>query len=264
MSGGSGGGKRRFFFFIVRRPHPPSQPRPPPLFFFPRNKKNIPNQEPLEATIWAHDRASGGLVLASAGSTPLVHNIRVTSESAVAKVLSAEAPAPPPSSSSADGEKASSSSSSSQAADAAAAAGASHSSSSFFDPLAKLPELDEAKCRERLSRAVEAAAARAAKIGVGVSRRAQAAFDALDKTLPCAWGETEADRGTIYVLEREVAVKGPGYDSASASVVVEGGGEGGGASAASAEGSVEASKARQALERVRMVLDAAKDELPPP
>lgn len=215
-------------------------------------------QEPLEAIIWAHDRASGGLVLASAGSTPLVHNVRVTSESAVSKVLSAEAPSP----AAADGDKNPSSSSSS--ADAAATTDATTSSSSlsaFFDPLAKLPALDEARCRERLERAVQAAAARAAKVGVGVSRRAQAAFDALDKTLPCAWGESEGDRGTIYVLG-EVAVKGPDYDSGSASVVE--GGAGAEAAAAAAESAVEASKARQALERVRMVLDAAKDELPPP
>ena len=126
------------------------------------------------------------------------------------------------------------------------------SSSSAFDPLAKLPALDDAKCRERLERAVHAAATRAAKIGVGVSKRAQAAFDALDKTLPCAWGGGGSDSASsssssIFVLG-EVVVKGPEYSSESASVV-----EGAAAKASS-----------QTLERVRMVLDAAKDELPPP
>jgi hypothetical protein len=210
---------------------------------------NLSRQDPLDATIWAHDRASGGLVLASAGSTPLVHNVRITSAAAVSKILSAEAP-----------EKAAAASSESGGTEAAAA----DASSSSFDPLAKLPTLDDAKCRERLERAVHAASTRAAKIGVGVSRRAQAAFDALDKTLPCAWGNGNGGNGggdksgeasspssspssSIFVLG-EVVVKGPEYSSESASVI-----EGASAKASS-----------QTLERVKMVLDAAKDELPPP
>ena len=64
-------------------------------------------------------------------------------------------------------------------------------------------------------------------------------------TLPCAWGGSNG--GSIVVLG-EVVVEGPGYSSESASVV-----EGAAAKASS-----------RTLERVRMVLDAAKDELPPP
>ena len=170
-------------------------------------------------------------MLASAGSTPLVHNVRIISQSAVAKILSAEEP---------EVKKAS------ESGDAAAPATPSSSSASDFDPLAKLPALDDAKCRERLDRALQAAAARAAKVGVGVSRRAQAAFDALDKTLPSAWGSDDASKD-IFVLG-EVVVKGPEYGSEMAAVV-----EGAAAKASS-----------RTLERVRMVLDAAKDELPPP
>ena len=178
-------------------------------------------------------------MLASAGSTPLVHNVRITSAAAVSKILSAEAP-----------EKAAAASSESGGTEAAAA----DASSSSFDPLAKLPTLDDAKCRERLDRAVHTAATRAAKIGVGVSRRAQAAFDALDKTLPCAWGSAggaaaaSGDSKDIFVLG-EVVVAGPGYSSETASVV---------------EGAVSAKASSRTLERVKMVLDAAKDELPPP
>lgn len=134
-----------------------------------------------------------------------------------------------------------------------AAPGTSPSASETFDPLAKLPALDDAKCRERLERAVHAAAARAAKIGVGVSKRAQAAFDALDKTLPCAWGGGKGEgagaaKKTDIVVLGEVVVRGPEYSSESAATV---------------EG-VAAKASSQTLERVRMVLDAARDELPPP
>jgi len=185
-------------------------------------------------------------VLASAGSTPLVHNVRITSSSAVSKILSAEA---------APEREASESGGAAAAAPATPSAAAAASASvSDFDPLAKLPALDDAKCRERLERAVHTAATRAAKIGVGVSRRAQAAFDALDKTLPCAWGSAggaaaaSGDSKDIFVLG-EVVVAGPGYSSETASVV---------------EGAVSAKASSRTLERVKMVLDAAKDELPPP
>lgn len=174
--------------------------------------------------------------------------MRITSASAVSKVISAEAP-----------EKTTAKKESESGDAAAAAAAPGTSSSSAFDPLAKLPALDDAKCRERLERAVHSAATRAAKIGVGVSRRAQAAFDALDKTLPCAWGIAGGSDGgaaavaggankTDIVVLGEVVVKGPEYSSGSASTVA------GAAAKASS----------QTLERVRMVLDAAKDELPPP
>ena len=172
-------------------------------------------------------------MLASAGSTPLVHDVRVTSASAVSRIISAEAP-----------EKRATESG---GGDAASAPATPSSSSSVLDPLAKLPALDDVKCRERLERAVHAAATRAAKIGVGVTKRAQAAFDALDKTLPCAWGSGDASSSSIFVLG-EVVVVGPDYVPESASVVA------GAAAKASS----------QTLERVRMVLDAAKDELPPP
>jgi len=185
-------------------------------------------------------------VLASAGSTPLVHNVRITSSSAVSKILSAEA---------APEREASESGGAAAAAPATpSAAAAASASASDFDPLAKLPALDDAKCRERLDRAVHTAATRAAKIGVGVSRRAQAAFDALDKTLPCAWGSAggaaaaSGDSKDIFVLG-EVVVAGPGYSSETASVV---------------EGAVSVKASSRTLERVKMVLDAAKDELPPP
>ena len=243
-----------FFFWLNLFPNSPSLSTPPTL---PKKKKKK-KKEPLEATIWAHDRASGGLVLASAGSTPLVHNVRITSASAVSKIVSAEAPEAATTTAAAAAKKEPSSEGGGGGGGADAPATPSSSgASAAFDPLAKLPALDEAKCRERLDRAVHAAATRAAKIGVGVSRRAQAAFDALDKTLPCAWGGGGGDgassgkknsSASAIVVLGEVVVEGPEYSSESASAV-----EGAAAKASS-----------RTLERVRMVLDAARDELPPP
>lgn len=156
-------------------------------------------QDPVSGTVFAFDPATRTLVLKSPGSAPFNSRLRLLAESAVTAVLEASPPA----------------------ADAA-------------DP--PLPPLDPAKCRDRLDRAVAAATAAAAKIGVGVSARAQAAFDALDRTMPCAWD------GDVVVVLGEVRLAPP-Y---------------------AVDGGVPANPAdTETLARVRMVLEAEASKLPP-
>jgi len=168
----------------------------------PRRRRRPPSfrlQDPVAGTVFAFDPATRTLVLQSPGTAPFNSRLRLVAEAAITAVLGASPPA------------------------AGAAA-------------APLPPLDPAKCRDRLDRAVAAAAAAAAKIGAGVSRRAQAAFDALDRTLPCAWD------GDVVVVLGEVRLPPP--------YAVDGG-----VPADAGDG--------ETLARVRMVLEAEAAKLPP-
>ncbi|KFM25099.1 LSM12-like protein [Auxenochlorella protothecoides] len=60
----------------------------------------------------------------------------------------------------------------------------------------QLPEVDPKRGIQREARAVRLAQQDAQRIGVGVSRRGQAVYDAISKTLPCHW-----DSKTIVVLD---------------------------------------------------------------
>jgi hypothetical protein len=93
--------------------------------------------------------------------------------------------------------------------------------------------VDDARAAKRLEDAVRAAEADAARLGVGVTREAQALFDALSRTYPCAW------RGASIAV-MEAVVIAPPY-SADAST---GGNE-------------------QELERVRTVLRGLAIQAPP-
>ncbi|KAJ2785042.1 hypothetical protein H4R18_000750 [Coemansia javaensis] len=73
-------------------------------------------------------------------------------------------------------------------------------------PLPELPDLplvDPARIEARKARELVLAQERAARIGVGVSDKAQAIFEALSKTMPCRW-----DQDRIVVLD-EVLIEPP-------------------------------------------------------
>ena len=125
-------------------------------------------QDPVEGAVFAYDPTTRVVVLASPGSAPFNARLRLLNPATITAVLSASPPPP---------------------------GGATSGPTSL-----PLPPLDPAKCRDRLERATVAATAAAAKRGVGVSARAQAVFDALDRTLPCAWdGEAVVVLGEVRV-----------------------------------------------------------------
>lgn len=115
--------------------------------------------EAVAAQVYAYDAGSDRLVLRQPGSTPFHSTLRIVKGAAVAGAAPREGAG-------------------SEAA------------------IEALPPVDLARGREREEKAVRAAEAEAAKIGVGVSRLAQATFDSLAKTLPCRW---EGDK--IVVLD---------------------------------------------------------------
>lgn len=88
-------------------------------------------------------------------------------------------------------------------------------SSGATRPLSELalPSIDHAASCDRELRSIAAARAEAARIGVGVTREGQQIFDALAKTLPCAW------RGPDILVMTEVVVAPP-YDLQSCSQLV--------------------------------------------
>ena len=94
--------------------------------------------------------------------------------------------------------------------------------------------MDDARAAKRLEDAVRAAEAEAERTGVGVTREAQALFDALSRTYPCRWRDT-----AIQVME--VVLIRPPYTAESC--------EGGNATE---------------LERVQMVLRMERQRLAPP
>jgi protein LSM12 len=129
--------------------------------------------------------------------------------------------------------------------------------------LGPLPQIDLGRAKEREARALRQAQADLAKVGVGVTREAQALFDALAKTMPCEWRQQQqeqagggtgagargagggATNGEIAVLECVVVRPpyGPGECAALPGAEAEAGAESG------------------ALERVRKVLKAARERL---
>lgn len=121
--------------------------------------------EEISATIFAYDAPSDMLLLKEKGSHNGVCNLRLLSGSCVATVISEQQPKGP------------------------------------VDLL--LPEVDTERSKKREEKALKQAEADYDRVGVGVSKEAQAIFEALCKTLPCHWRKR-----TIVVLD-EVLVPEP-------------------------------------------------------
>jgi hypothetical protein len=186
----------------------------------PSSTKN-PKKQEVAGTVFTFDEATDCLVLKESGTHGGVHNVRILRASAVKSV--SEAVKPP-----------------SEDARGPVAALAR----SVMGPL---PHVDLQRAKEREARALKQAQADLAKVGVGVTREAQALFDALAKTMPCEWRQQggEAKHGEIAVLE--CVVVRPPYTPADCAAL-----PGAEAEAAAASG---------ALARVRKVLKAARERL---
>ncbi|GBF89592.1 hypothetical protein Rsub_02310 [Raphidocelis subcapitata] len=154
--------------------------------------------EEVTGTVFAYDAATDSLVLQQAGTHGGVNNLRLYAKAAIKELVSAEPPSHPP---------------------------------ELF-----LPNVDRERARLREEKALKQAEADLAKVGVGVTREAQSIFDALSKTLPCAW------RGRDIIVMESVVVPPP-YNPESCAARGGGAGEGG------------------ALERIRRVLTAERSRL---
>lgn len=107
--------------------------------------------EEAAGTVYAFDKPTNMLLLKETGAHNGVSNLRFLKASCIKEVISQEAPKVP------------------------------------FD--LKLPSVDMERCRKREERALQAAEVEASRVGLGVTKEAQAVFDALFKTMPCSWRE---------------------------------------------------------------------------
>lgn len=123
--------------------------------------------------VFAVDRKTSLLVLKEPGSHGGVSNLRVIRASYIDKIIHSEAPSSPVDS--------------------------------------KLPAVDMEKCKLREEKALRTAEADAARVGVGVTREAQAICDALNKTMAAKW------QGKTIVVMDEVFIDAPyGVDNCRA------------------------------------------------
>lgn len=105
--------------------------------------------EEVAGTIFAYDAATQSLMLKQPGSHGGVSNLRLLKASAIKAVHEAR-----------------------PAREA---------------PDLRLPHVDKDRARQREDKALKQAEADLSKVGVGVTVEAQSVFDALCKTMPCAW-----------------------------------------------------------------------------
>jgi hypothetical protein len=113
--------------------------------------------EEITATVFEYQPASGTLLLKERGAHNGVVNLRLLNADFVEAMLRCEPPQEP------------------------------------FD--LELPPVDLERCKRREEKALRQAEAEYERVGVGVSKEAQAIFEALSKTLPCSWRKK-----TIVVL----------------------------------------------------------------
>ncbi|GLC42186.1 hypothetical protein PLESTB_000640000 [Pleodorina starrii] len=107
------------------------------------------NGEEVSGCVFAFDRQTNLLVIKENGSHSGVSNIRLIKASSIGEVLSSKQPEKP------------------------------------FD--LELPHVDLERCRKREEKALQQAEMESARVGTGVTKEAQAIFDALVKTMPCVW-----------------------------------------------------------------------------
>ncbi|MEW5308068.1 MAG: hypothetical protein WDW38_000055 [Sanguina aurantia] len=107
------------------------------------------SEEQLSCVVFAFDKLTDLLVLKEAGAHAGVTTLRLLRASYVKAVLSCQHPKEPTD--------------------------------------LTLPPVDQERCRLREVKALAAAELEASRIGHGVTREAQAIFDALSKTMPCRW-----------------------------------------------------------------------------
>lgn len=120
--------------------------------------------EKVQGEIFAYDKGSNTVLIRQQGSTPFHSNLRLLKVSYIKGVDSVSSPA---------------------------------------QTMEPLPLVDMQRCRDRESKALQAAQAEAAKTGIGVSSEAQQVFDALSKTMPCHW------RQQNIVILNEVELRPP-------------------------------------------------------
>ncbi|KAL3147660.1 hypothetical protein ABBQ32_002413 [Trebouxia sp. C0010 RCD-2024] len=120
--------------------------------------------EEVQGEVFAYDKGSNTVLIRQQGSTPFHSNLRLLKASYIKNVNNVLPPA---------------------------------------QPVEPLPLVDMQRCRDRESKALQAAQAEAAKTGIGVSTEAQQVFDALSKTMPCHW------RQQSIIILNEVELQPP-------------------------------------------------------
>ncbi|PNH04763.1 Protein LSM12 A [Tetrabaena socialis] len=121
--------------------------------------------EEVSGCVFAFDTASNLLIIKENGSHLGVSNLRLLKANSVQEVLSSVKPERP------------------------------------FD--LELPAVDLERCRKREEKALQQAELESARVGQGVTKEAQAIFDALVKTMPCVW------RGKVIVVLESVLIEEP-------------------------------------------------------
>eukprot|EP00798_Chlamydomonas_sp_ICE-L_P019808 gene19808-26490_t len=122
-------------------------------------------EEEAKGIVFAFDKATDMVVLKETGAFNNVSNIRFIKAACVSQVLKNDKPKAP------------------------------------LD--LHLPTVSMERCKKREERALQAAEVEASRVGFGVTKEAQAVFDALHKTMPCHW------KGKSIVVLQEVLIDEP-------------------------------------------------------
>lgn len=121
--------------------------------------------EEVTGSVFAYDKPTNLLVIKEVGSHSGVANLRIIKSGSVQQLVSSAKPRQP------------------------------------FD--LELPHVDLERCRKREEKMLQQAELESSRVGHGVTKEAQAIFDALVKTMPCVW------RGKSIVVLEAVHVEEP-------------------------------------------------------